>query len=189
MLSPSLALSGLFILGAVARPPKSQSIFRAADEGPCSAVHIVGVRGTLESTGFGAIQKVVDALKPKLSGMDEYALDYPASGISIGEDGEPEYNFPEYSASEAQGYGALKTHLNDYTLFPRAYLGYCKDLANEWRSYCDAGDIFCDVPGRSVDVHLGYVQEYLDDIVDFIVGRVQADRGTVRKCALGSKEM
>ncbi|KAI4175035.1 MAG: hypothetical protein LQ346_008147 [Caloplaca aetnensis] len=74
-------------------------------------------------------------------------------------------------------------------LFPRADLGKCKDLASEWRSYCDAGDVFCDVPGKSVDVHLGYVREYLDDIVDFIVERVQAAPDNIRKCNVGSNEM
>lgn len=114
------ALSCLFVLGAVARPPKSQSVFRAADGSACpSGVHIIGVRGTLEKTGFGAMQNITDKLKQKLSAVDAYAIDYPASGIAIGDDGEPNPDLREYSASEAQGYAALKTHLEDYsTLCP-----------------------------------------------------------------------
>lgn len=51
-----------------------------------------------------------------MSGSDDFAIAYPASGITIGDDGNPVYNFFDYSASESQGYGALKTHLEDYTL-------------------------------------------------------------------------
>lgn len=65
------------------------------------------------------MQNITDKLKQKLSAVDAYAIDYPASGIAIGDDGEPNPDLREYSASEAQGYAALKTHLEDYsTLCP-----------------------------------------------------------------------
>lgn len=80
--------------GAIARPPKSRSVFGAANEDECpKGIHIVGVRGTLEKAGVGAMQDVVDQLKQKLSGSDDFAIDYPASGITIDDDGNPKYNF------------------------------------------------------------------------------------------------
>lgn len=83
-----------FVLGAMARPQRSQHIFRAAAEDECpKGVHIVGVRGTLKKAGFGAMQDIVDQLKKKLSGSDDFAIDYPASGITIDDDGKPKYNF------------------------------------------------------------------------------------------------
>lgn len=70
--------------------------------------------------------------------------------------------FIEYSASESQS----------FQLFPRVSYEYCQNLADQWHSYCDADDLFCDA-GRSIKVHLGYVERYRDDIVNFIVGKVQ----------------
>ncbi|KAL8923763.1 MAG: hypothetical protein Q9208_004411 [Pyrenodesmia sp. 3 TL-2023] len=242
MLFRKFALSWLIVLGAAASPPKSQTVFRQVNEGACSDVHIVGVRGTIELPGFGEMQKLVTKLNQTLSSMDSYAIDYPASGISIGEDGDADYSLPEYVASEAQGYGAPKAHLETYSVlcpdtkivlmgysqasspryttclksqklmapldktskskiraviqlgdptnrkdiewhvgsstgrgvFPRADLRDCRDLADHWRSYCDATDLFCDVPGRSVETHQGYVDKYIDNIVDFIIKKIQA---------------
>lgn len=116
MLFRKFALSWLIVPGAVASPPKSQPVLRPVDGGACSGVHIVGVRATTELPGFGEMQKLVSKLNQTLSSMDSYAIDYPASGISIGEDGKADYNPGEYVASEAQGYGALKAHLETYSV-------------------------------------------------------------------------
>lgn len=51
----------------------------------------------------------------------------------------------------------------------------CEDLGSRIRSYCDTGDIFCDV-GSKVDeaVHLSYVNKYKDEVVEFVVERYRA---------------
>jgi len=103
-----------FVLQATASPYQRQSIIKTSDECP-KGVHIIGVRGTLEKPGFGAMQDVVDKLMDKLPGSDGKAIDYPASGITIGDDGEPIYNFFQYKASEAEGLAKFSAEVEDFT--------------------------------------------------------------------------
>lgn len=47
-------------------------------------------------------------------------------------------------------------------------------MADKMISYCDAGDYFCD-NGTSADalaIHLGYVQEYGAQAVEYIVDKI-----------------
>ena len=103
-----------FVLQAAASPYQRQSVFKTSDDCP-SGVHIIGIRGTLEDPGFGALQDVVDQLLDKLPGSDSYAIEYPASGISIGTDGKPIYNFFQYRASEAEGLARLSAEIEDFS--------------------------------------------------------------------------
>lgn len=48
----------------------------------------------------------------------------------------------------------------------------CKYLGARIRSYCDTGDVFCDVGSRADEaVHLSYVDKYKDEVVKFVVER------------------
>ena len=58
MLSP-----GHLSLSPFSEPPTRMHVLKVSI--------IVGVRGTLEKAGFGAMQDIVDQLKQKLSGSDE----------------------------------------------------------------------------------------------------------------------
>ncbi|MCJ1436579.1 hypothetical protein MMC27_005959 [Xylographa pallens] len=100
-------------LQAAASPYQRQSVFKTSDDCP-TGVHIIGVRGTLEAPGFGAMQDVLDQLMDKLPGSDSMAIDYPASGITIGADGKPVYNFFQYRASEGQGLAMLSAEIEDF---------------------------------------------------------------------------
>ena len=117
MLFQTSALILPLALGAIARSTKHQNPFKATadeDTGCGTGVHIIGVRGTLEEPGFGALENVTIELKKQIPGSSAYAIEYPANGIS--KDGESiKYNFFEYSSSVAQGYGALITHIEDFT--------------------------------------------------------------------------
>ncbi|MCJ1400328.1 hypothetical protein MMC11_003533 [Xylographa trunciseda] len=223
-----------FVLQAAANPYQRQSVFKTRDDCP-NGVHIIGVRGTLEKPGFGALQDVVDHLMSQLPGSDSMAVEYPASGITIGTDGEPIYNFFQYRASEAEGLAKFTAEVEDFTercpetgivvmgysqasitnetpltceqtssvlaivqlgdptnvrnlpwhagnatkggVFPRQNFGACGELGDFWQSYCDNDDFFCD-RGRSVPVHLGYVERYRDEIVDFIVNKVKGSESS-----------
>lgn len=114
MFFQTFAISLLPVLGAIASPYKPQHVIGASEDACPKGIHIVGVRGTMELPGFGAMQEIVDELKKKISGSDDFAITYPASGIAMRPDGTYQYNFFEYTASESQGYGALLTHLEDY---------------------------------------------------------------------------
>ncbi|KAL8927561.1 MAG: hypothetical protein Q9208_002366 [Pyrenodesmia sp. 3 TL-2023] len=113
MLFRTPAVSLLFFIGAIARLHKPQRVF----EHECpTGVHIIGVRASAEESGFGAMQGIVDQLKQKIPGSDSFAVDYPATGVTLPlGDAELEYDIVKYSASEAQGYATLKTHIEDYS--------------------------------------------------------------------------
>ena len=103
-----------FVLQAASSPYQHQSVIKTGDECP-KGIHIIGVRGTLEKPGFGALQVVVDQVLAKVPGSDSVAIDYPASGITIGADGTPIYNFFQYKASEAEGLLKFSAELEDFT--------------------------------------------------------------------------
>lgn len=89
------------VLQAAASRCPDQSIFKTSDECP-KGVYIIGVRGTLEDPGYGAMQPVVDSIMDKFPGSDSKAIEYPAGGITVDEDGEVHMNFTDYKASEAR---------------------------------------------------------------------------------------
>lgn len=60
-------------------------------------------------------------------------------------------------------------------LFPREDLDACRRYGDFWQSYCDRDDSVCD-RGASAQVHLGYVERYRDEIVDFIVEKVKGSQ-------------
>ena len=103
-----------FVLQATANPFQRQSIFKTSNDCP-TGVHIIGIRGTLEEPGYGELQGVVDQLLDKLPGSDDIAIDYPASGITIGDDEQPVYNFFQYSASISEGHAKLTAEIEDFT--------------------------------------------------------------------------
>ncbi|CAG9985618.1 unnamed protein product [Clonostachys byssicola] len=48
----------------------------------------------------------------------------------------------------------------------------CESLGDSLRSYCDAGDTYCDL-GNVTGVHTSYFKRYTDETVDFVVSRYQ----------------
>ena len=103
-----------FVLQAAASPQHRQSVFETSDNCP-SGVHIIGIRGTAEDPGFGALGTIVDELKNMLPGSDGVAIDYPASGISVGDDEKLIYNIFQYSASIMEGQDKLSAEIEDFS--------------------------------------------------------------------------
>lgn len=53
-------------------------------------------------------------------------------------------------------------------LFKRNDTSICEGYADLLRSYCDTGDVYCDL-GEDRAVHRGYVEKYGDEVVKFVV--------------------
>ncbi|TLS22983.1 uncharacterized protein PpBr36_06576 [Pyricularia pennisetigena] len=64
-------------------------------------------------------------------------------------------------------------------VFPRKNISGCGDMVSRMVSYCDADDLFCD-SGKSLDIHVTYVQKYGDAAVKFILDRAN---GTAQPAA------
>ena len=77
---------------------------------------------------FGALQAIADEVAQRIPKSGTFAIEYPASGITVDDDGQPVLHHREYTASVLQGYEELKTHLEEYNCrFPRtrvAVMGY-----------------------------------------------------------------
>lgn len=104
-------------LQATAASFKHQSLFKTTHDCP-KGVHIIGVRGTMEEAGFGEMSKLLPDLLERLPGSDTYAIDYPATGITIDREvpgAKPVYNLTEYVASEAEGYSKLLAEISSFT--------------------------------------------------------------------------
>jgi len=148
MFIQALAVVLPLILPAAAAPYEYQSALKTSDN-DCPAVHIIGVRGTLEAPGNGELQKVVDVLLERLPGSDNIAIDYPATGIEIGgvdEDGNPQliYNFPAYRASVGLGASQFSNQVQSFS-------EACPDSAIVVMGYSQGaqvlGDSLCGVEG------------------------------------------
>ena len=103
-----------FVLQAAAGPQHRQSIIKTSDDCP-AGVRIIGIRGTAEDPGYGALGRVVDELKGKLPGSDDVAIDYPASGIEVGENGKLIYNIFQYIGSIMEGLAKLNYEIEDFS--------------------------------------------------------------------------
>lgn len=103
-----------FVLQAAASPYQAQSVFEKSDDCP-TGVHIIGIRGTLEKSGFGALKEVVDQLTVRIPGSDAIAIDYPASGITDEPDGKLHWNFTEYKRSAAEGVAKFSAEVENFT--------------------------------------------------------------------------
>ena len=129
-----------FVLQAAASPHHDQSIFKTSDDCP-SGVHIIGIRGTAEEPGFGALKGVVDKIEESLPGSDSLAIDYPGSGISVGDDGELDFNIFQYISSITEGLAKISAEIEDFSQrCPNTrivILGYSQaSIANEARLTC-----------------------------------------------------
>lgn len=51
----------------------------------------------------------------QLPGSDSLAIDYPASGFTIGMDGKPVFNFSQYRDSEKEGYVKFSAEVEDFS--------------------------------------------------------------------------
>jgi hypothetical protein len=60
-------------------------------------------------------------------------------------------------------------------LFPRQSTSCCAPLFPRIRSYCGAGDAFCDsgMGPNNITIHEGYVPEYGPQAVKFVVDQLQ----------------
>jgi len=56
-------------------------------------------------------------------------------------------------------------------LFPRLPSESLEKFSPILGSWCDNGDPFC-ASGNDVSVHLGYIQEYQDDMTQFVLGLI-----------------
>ena len=74
----------------------------------------------LEDPGFGAMKEIVQKVMDKILESDSFAVDYPASGIVVGDDKKPIYNFFQYRASVGQGIQKFDAEVEDFT-------EYCPD--------------------------------------------------------------
>jgi hypothetical protein len=64
---------------------------------------------------------------------------------------------------------------NSDGLFPRVDQDECERLGDRLRSYCDEGDVYCELSGpRDEDVHGSYIRRYGEEVVDFVVERFSA---------------
>jgi acetylxylan esterase len=54
-------------------------------------------------------------------------------------------------------------------IFPRKNPGGCYCFASKMMSICDAGDMFCQAGGKSLEVHLSYVANWATKAADFVV--------------------
>jgi len=118
MLPQVFAFLLCFVLQATARRHRTQTPFRAADEddGCPTGVHVVGIRGTLEDPGFGAMSPLVEKLLADIPDSDSFAVDYPAAGITI-KDGKPVYEPLKYIRSVQEGRNKLAAELQDINIF------------------------------------------------------------------------
>lgn len=63
-------------------------------------------------------------------------------------------------------------------IFYRSDTSSCAALGRRIRAYCDAGDPFCDVGDYlSLTAHGRYIENYGDEIADFVVGQYNGDGG------------
>ncbi|OLN88112.1 Acetylxylan esterase 1 [Colletotrichum chlorophyti] len=60
-------------------------------------------------------------------------------------------------------------------LFPRENITACEPYASKIESWCDTGDIYCDV-GNNTSVHGSYFANYTDDAVEFVVSQYNASK-------------
>lgn len=52
----------------------------------------------------------------------------------------------------------------------------CEDLGSRVRSYCDTGDVFCDVGSDPVEeAHGLYIENYKDELLEFVIGQYNQD--------------
>jgi hypothetical protein len=115
MVPQVLTLVMCFVLQAIARSRTAQAPFRTTqdDNGCPTGIFIVGVRGTLEKPGFGAMQPLVDKLLADIPDSESVAIEYPAGGIVI-EFGKPVYQPLEYIFSVQNGRDRLSDKLIDF---------------------------------------------------------------------------
>lgn len=120
MLTQTFALLLCFMLQAAAIPYRSQASFRTTTDGEdgCpTGVHVIGIRGTLEAEGFGAMENLAKKLLEDIPGSNAYPIDYPANGIDIGPDGKPIYKPVEYIRSVNAGRRSFAIELDDFNAF------------------------------------------------------------------------
>ena len=107
-------------LQAAAGPFRPQAPFKIKtdeDDGCPTGVHVVGVRGTLEEPGFGAMSTLVEQILKDIPGSDSFAIDYPAGGITIDKNGKPVYDPLRYILSVQEGRSKLNSELIDFNIF------------------------------------------------------------------------
>ena len=114
MILPAITI--LYALGLVDARPRYNRNVQATPPACPSGMHIVTTRGTIEEPGHGAMQALVDGYKDIYPGSDDFAIDYPAEGVTPPETpgGDVKFDLAKYQVSEAQGYAALKSHLETY---------------------------------------------------------------------------
>ncbi|KAK7735530.1 hypothetical protein SLS53_007443 [Cytospora paraplurivora] len=164
-----------------------------------SAAHIIVSRASTESPGTGMLGPIADAVVSACPGSDIVANPYPAlldgyvDSETAGIDNLTlivrKYRecCPEAGKMVLLGYSQGAQVTADF-LCGRSEVGFpgrpaygglladetCLPVADKLISYCDAEDYFCD-NGTSADalaIHLGYVEEYGAQAVEYIVNKI-----------------
>ncbi|KAI8242314.1 hypothetical protein K4K57_006638 [Colletotrichum sp. SAR 10_99] len=60
-------------------------------------------------------------------------------------------------------------------IFPRDNTTACQQYASKIASWCDTGDVYCDI-GNNTKVHGSYFANYTDDAVEFVVAQFNASK-------------
>ncbi|KAG8170150.1 hypothetical protein KVR01_000895 [Diaporthe batatas] len=149
-------------------------------------------RGTGEEMGVGATGVLVDVIAQQINGSDIEAIEYPASlddplyfqSVSNGTTLVKEA-ITNYAAACPMVAAILfgdPTHREDAPynygngtgsgVFWRHDISPCEALGSRIRSYCDAGDPYCDVNyDPDIYTHLKYIERYGIDVAQFVVGQ------------------
>ena len=113
MVTQAWAILLSFALQAASTPQHyHQSVLTLAGASCPTNAHIVGVRGTTEDPGFGAMQPIVNQLLQKMPGSDAYPIDYPAEGLLRHS---PWFQPFKYPGSEQTGVDNLNAHIMNFT--------------------------------------------------------------------------
>ena len=55
----------------------------------------------------------------------------------------------------------------------------CEDLGSRVRSYCDSGNVFCDVGSDPIEeIHVQYIKNYQEELLEFVVDRFYSGENT-----------
>ncbi|KAI6374790.1 hypothetical protein MCOR25_003054 [Pyricularia grisea] len=136
------------IIDYATRCPQSKIAIMGYSQG--AQVSADAICGTSESTPFAETQALVPEFSSKV--------------VAIVLMGDP---------SRVKGASFNQGNSTKNGVFPRKNVAGCGDMASRMVSYCDEDDLFCD-SGKSLDVHVLYVQRYGDAAVKFILDKAKA---------------
>ncbi|TLD33078.1 hypothetical protein PspLS_01125 [Pyricularia sp. CBS 133598] len=136
------------IIDYATRCPQSKIAIMGYSQG--AQVSADAICGTSESTPFAETQALVPEFASKV--------------VAVVLMGDP---------SRVKGASFNQGNSTKNGVFPRKNVPGCGDMISRMVSYCDEDDLFCD-SGKSLDIHVTYVQRYGQAAVKFILDRANA---------------